>query len=215
MTFLTDNLTSPKILTNSFLFMRNIFFSPSCHLRRFFFAESGVSLRDIFFASCVCFSVVFQCQFASTANCLLLRFAFYCVLFFCCKFSVVAIRFSLRIVFLFWVFSGIISLVINCIIFIVASCFLLRVVFHFDLYSDHYEAKLGILCIASGFRKQPKSNLLWNPQHCYFSLIFFAVLDSKNYYLKYCTAQNFSKNRRICGFCNRVCGIYNRSQLLT
>ena len=42
----------------------------------------------------------------------------------------------------------------------------------------HYEAKLCILCIVSGIRNRPKSDLLRNPQHCYFSLIFNAVLDS-------------------------------------
>ena len=54
----------------------------------------------------------------------------------------------------------------------------------------HYKAKLFILCIVSGTRIKPKSNLLRNKQHCYFSLIFFAVLDSLNRYLKHCTAQN-------------------------
>ena len=46
----------------------------------------------------------------------------------------------------------------------------------------HYEAKLCILCIVIGFRNRPKSDLSRNPQFCYFSLIFFAVLDSTNKY---------------------------------
>ena len=50
--------------------------------------------------------------------------------------------------------------------------------------SKHYEAKL---CIVSGFHNRPKSDLSRNPQHCYFSLIIFAVLDSTNKYLKNCT----------------------------
>ena len=50
-----------------------------------------------------------------------------------------------------------------------------------------------ILCIVSGIRNRPKSDLSRNPQHCYFSLIFCAVLDSTNKYLNHCTAQNCSK----------------------
>ena len=71
-----------------------------------------------------------------------------------------------------------------------------------SLKKFHYEAKLCILCIVSGIRNRPKSDLSRNPQHCYFSLIFYAVLDSTNKYLNHCTAQNRSKNRRICGICN-------------
>ena len=53
----------------------------------------------------------------------------------------------------------------------------------------------------------PKQDLSRNPQHCYFSLTFFAVLDSANKYLKQCTVQNRSKNRQNCGICNRICAI--------
>ena len=59
--------------------------------------------------------------------------------------------------------------------------------------SKNYEAKLCILCIVNGFRNRPKSDLSRNPQYWYFSLIFFAVFDSRNKHLKYCTAQNCSK----------------------
>ena len=41
-----------------------------------------------------------------------------------------------------------------------------------------------------------KSDLSRNPQKCYNSLMFFAVLDSLNKNLKHCTVQNRSKNRR-------------------
>ena len=54
------------------------------------------------------------------------------------------------------------------------------------------EAKLCIIWIVSGIRNRPNSDL-------YFSLIFYAVLDSTNKYLNHCTAQNCSKNRQICG----------------
>ena len=63
------------------------------------------------------------------------------------------------------------------------------------VFMMHYEAKLCILCIVKGFRYRSKSNL---SQHCYFSLIFFAVSDSRNKYLKPCTAQNCSKIGEIC-----------------
>ena len=72
----------------------------------------------------------------------------------------------------------------------------------------HYEAKLCILCIVSGIHNKPKSDLSRNPQHCYFSLIFAVVLDSTNKYLKHCTAQNCSKNRRICGIRNCIFGMH-------
>ena len=42
----------------------------------------------------------------------------------------------------------------------------------------HYESKLCIMCIVTGICNRPKSDILRNPQHCYFSLIFCAVLDS-------------------------------------
>ena len=75
----------------------------------------------------------------------------------------------------------------------------------------HFEAKLCILCIVSGFRNRPKSDLSRNSQHCYFSLIFFAVLDFTNKYLKHCTAQNRSKNtfaesRTICRIHKQIIG---------
>ena len=73
----------------------------------------------------------------------------------------------------------------------------------------HYEAKLCILCIVSGIRNRPKSVLSRNPQHCYCSLIFYAVLDFTNKYLNHCTAQNRSKSMRICGIRNSICGIQN------
>ena len=73
----------------------------------------------------------------------------------------------------------------------------------------HYEAKLCILCILCGFHNRPKSDLWRNQHHCYFSLIFFDVMDSTNKYLKHCSAQNRSKNRRVCGIRNRICGIQN------
>ena len=58
----------------------------------------------------------------------------------------------------------------------------------------HYGAKLCILCIISGFRNKLKSDLSRrNPQHCCFSLNFFAVLVSINKYQKHCTGQNCSK----------------------
>ena len=82
-----------------------------------------------------------------------------------------------------------------------------RISVAFVNYGVHYEAKLCILCIVSGIRNRPKSDLLRNPQHCYFSLIFYAVLDSTNKYLNHCTAQNRSKNRQICGILNCICGI--------
>ena len=74
---------------------------------------------------------------------------------------------------------------------------------------SHYEAKLCILCILSGVRNRPKSDLLRNPQHCYVSLIFYAVLDSTNKYLSHCTAQNRFKNKRFRGIRNCFCGIQN------
>ena len=43
-----------------------------------------------------------------------------------------------------------------------------------------YEAKLWILWIAGEFRNKQKSDLPRDPQHWYFSLIFSAVLDSKD-----------------------------------
>ena len=61
----------------------------------------------------------------------------------------------------------------------------------------------------SGIRNRPKSVLLRNLQHCYFSLIFYAVLDSTNKYLNHCTAHTRSKNMRICGIRNSICGIQN------
>ena len=39
--------------------------------------------------------------------------------------------------------------------------------------------------------------------------IFFAVMNSTNKYLKHCSAQKSSKNRRICGIRKRICGIQN------
>ena len=63
---------------------------------------------------------------------------------------------------------------------------------------ENREAKLCILCIVRGFRSRPKSVFSRNPQRCYFSFIFFAVLDFTNKYLKHCTCQNRPENRRIC-----------------
>ena len=40
-----------------------------------------------------------------------------------------------------------------------------------------------------------------------FSMIFFAVLDSKNKYQKQCRGQNCNKTRQICRIHNTVCGI--------
>ena len=48
-----------------------------------------------------------------------------------------------------------------------------------SLGSFHYEAKLCILCIVSGVRSRPQSDFPRNLQLCYFSLIFFDVLDNK------------------------------------
>ena len=42
---------------------------------------------------------------------------------------------------------------------------------------------------------RPKSDLSRNPQHCYFSLISYAVLDFTNKSLNHCTAQNRSNYR--------------------
>ena len=86
------------------------------------------------------------------------------------------------------------------------------------LYSQlsHYEAKLCILYFVNGIRNRPKSDLLRNPQHFLFSLMFFDVLDTTNKHLKYCTAQNRSKNRQFCGIRNfiwgskTVCGIHKQ-----
>ena len=43
--------------------------------------------------------------------------------------------------------------------------------------------------------QQAKIRFVADQQVWYFSLIFFAVLDSTNIYLKHCTAQNRFKNR--------------------
>ena len=53
-----------------------------------------------------------------------------------------------------------------------------------------YALQSQTIHFVSGTRNKPKSNFLWNQQHCYLCLIFFAVLDSTNRYLKHCTAQN-------------------------
>ena len=93
------------------------------------------------------------------------------------------------------------------------SCFVR--IFSWDsstLYKNpvlQYEAKLCIHCIVSGILNRPKSDLSRNLQHCNFSLIFYAVLDSTNKYLNHCTAQNCSKNRRFCGIRNCIRGIHN------
>ena len=71
---------------------------------------------------------------------------------------------------------------------------------------NHYEDKLCILCIVSGIRNRPKSDLLRNSLHCYFSLIFFAILDSTIKYLKDCTAQNQFINMQNFGTRNHICG---------
>ena len=63
--------------------------------------------------------------------------------------------------------------------------------------------------LVRGFRNRPKSDLFRNPQQYYIYLIFFAVLDSTVKYVKHCTVQNCSKNRRICGIRIRICGIQN------
>ena len=72
---------------------------------------------------------------------------------------------------------------------------------------------MHILCFASEFRNRPKSDLSRNPQQCYFSLIFFAVLDSTSTYLKNCTAQNrckvaavFAEPKTVCGILEQVIG---------
>ena len=72
-----------------------------------------------------------------------------------------------------------------------------------------YEAKLCIHCIVSGILNRPESDLSRIPHYCYFSLIFYAVLDSTNKHLNHCTAQNCSKNMRICGIRNCIRGIHN------
>ena len=93
----------------------------------------------------------------------------------------------------------------------------------------HYEATLCILCTVNGFCNRQISNLLRNPQHCYNSLIFFAVLDSTNKYLKHCTVQNLSKkgefaesltvfresSRRLCGIHKQIMRhVYSSIELL-
>ena len=72
---------------------------------------------------------------------------------------------------------------------------------------------MHILCFASEFRNRPKSDLSWNLQQCYISLIFFAVLDSTNKYLKNCTAQNrckiaavFAKPKTVCAILEQIIG---------
>ena len=50
--------------------------------------------------------------------------------------------------------------------------------------NNRYEVKLCTLCIVCGLHKRPKSDLSQNPHHWYFSLIFFALMDSTNKYLK-------------------------------
>ena len=184
-------------------------------MRRFFL------LRAVFRCEIYFLLVVFASQLSFNASLLLLQIV--C----CCDSLFNAYYFFVASCLLFWVFSGIISLIINCFIFIVAGCFFLLLVlcccelffiascisFWFVFWSLRGQTGHSVPC--KRISQKPKSNLFWNPQHCYFSLIFFAVLDSKTNYLKHCTAQNFSKNRRIWGICNRICGMYNRSQLLT
>ena len=75
----------------------------------------------------------------------------------------------------------------------------------------HYEANL---CILSGSRNKPKSGLSRNSQLCYFSLIFFAVLDSTNKYLKHGTAQTCSKNRQFCGIQNSLWNPHSNNKTL-
>ena len=78
---------------------------------------------------------------------------------------------------------------------------------------------MGILCIVSGFRNSTKSDLSQSSQHCYFSVIFFAVLDSTNKYLKIVSlkiagkigefaesATVFAESRSICGIHNQIIG---------
>ena len=79
----------------------------------------------------------------------------------------------------------------------------------YPLWKFNWEVQMCILCIVSGFRNRPKSDLSRNPQYCYFSLIFFAVLDSTDKYLKDGAAQFCSKNRQTCRIRNRICGIAN------
>ena len=57
-----------------------------------------------------------------------------------------------------------------------------------------------IMCIVSGFRN-------WIKSYYYFSLIFFAVLDSTIKYLEDCAAQNRCRNQQICGISKRIFGI--------
>ena len=74
-----------------------------------------------------------------------------------------------------------------------------------------------IMCILSGFRNRPKSDLSRNWQHCYFSTIFFAVLDSTNKNLKTVplkiiakigkiaeAATVFAESRTVCGIHKQI-----------
>ena len=58
--------------------------------------------------------------------------------------------------------------------------------------------------------QQAKTRFVVQPIHRYFSLIFFAVLDSTNIYQKQFTTQNCSKNRQICGIGKNISRIWNR-----
>ena len=59
------------------------------------------------------------------------------------------------------------------------------------------------------FRNRSKAELPRNPQHCYLSLIFFAVLNSTDKYFKNCIAQYGSKKRQFCGIRNKIYEIRN------
>ena len=79
---------------------------------------------------------------------------------------------------------------------------------------EFYEAKLCFLCLVGGFCNRSKLDLSRNPQLCYFSLIFFTVLDSTNKYLKHSTAQNCSKHSPICGIRHRIPYLRNPEQFV-
>ena len=71
----------------------------------------------------------------------------------------------------------------------------------------HHEAKLRILWIVGGFRKQPNSDLSKNPRHCYFNLL--CCLDFPGQIVKHCIAQNPSKYRQFSGIRTKFCRIRN------
>ena len=94
------------------------------------------------------------------------------------------------------------------------ACFFEKFASGADNFSQnrHYEAKLCILGIVSGFHNRPKSDLSRNPQHCF---IFFAILDSTNKYLNTgihlhlrIPLTNFADSTYVWGFHLHFCGIH-------